>query len=257
MPLHSGLTQNLPPQILVFLAYYSETIPEASEAARSREIIIKYHTEDDTVALHEPRVSNAGLPQGKMLKRMRIPLAATRLPARELVGIMPPVRPSGPALRAAVPGEHLTWRELVVGEQLALFGRAMRILACDARTRRWYEAQGAAQPHDIVVHAPKPHHMSVAASPVPGGPTVAAAAPVPFYGKRVNPEKRYLEVGGKGGRGSQNAAPSNHLLLSPCVCAGHARLDLCNVDARHRGPGGAVPCARPARRLAVQGRLRR
>ena len=207
-------------QILVFLAYYSETIPEASEAARSREVIIKYHTEDDTVALHEPSVPNSGLMQGKMLKRMRIPLAATRLPARELVGIMPPVRPSGPALRAAVPGEHLTWRELVVGEQLALFGRAMRILACDARTRRWYEAQGVAQPHDIVVHAPKPHHMSAAASPVPGGPAVAAAAPVPFYGKRVNPEKRYLEVGGNEGRSIKNVAPSTPCFSSlACVQA--------------------------------------
>lgn len=190
----SPLPRLSPPQVLIFLAYYCETIPEASEVVRSREVILKYHTEDDTVALHEPRVTNAGLPQGKMLRRMRVPLAATQLPARELVGIMPPARPSGPALRAAVVGEHLTWRELVVGEQLGLFGRALRVIACDARTRKWYEAQGQPQPHDLVVHAPKPHHMATAASPVIGGPPSATAAPVPFFGKRVNPEKRYLEV---------------------------------------------------------------
>lgn len=180
--------------VLVFSAYHCESVPEASEVVRSRDVIIKYFTEDDTLALHEPRVTNSGLPQGKTLKRMRIPIAAMQLPATGFVGIMPPLRTSGSDIRAAVPGVHLTWRDLTVGEELTLFGRRMRIAACDLRTRRWYESQGQPQPGDLAVFTAKPHHMAAASSPVPGGPPVGAAVPAPFYGKRVNPEKRFLEA---------------------------------------------------------------
>ena len=59
----------LPPhflQVLRFYAYFQESVHEQrQEQYRIRRCIILYYLEDDTVQVNEPRVENAGIPQGQ------------------------------------------------------------------------------------------------------------------------------------------------------------------------------------------------
>ena len=53
-------------QVLRFYAYFQESVHEQrQEQYRIRRCIILYYLEDDTVQVNEPRVENAGIPQGQ------------------------------------------------------------------------------------------------------------------------------------------------------------------------------------------------
>jgi hypothetical protein len=55
-------------QVLRFYAFFQETIPERpDENARYRHCIIMYCMEDGTIRISEPKVENAGMPQGQFL----------------------------------------------------------------------------------------------------------------------------------------------------------------------------------------------
>ena len=52
-------------QVLRFYAYFQEAVHEKHEEQyRIRRSIILFYLEDDTIQVNEPRMENAGIPQG-------------------------------------------------------------------------------------------------------------------------------------------------------------------------------------------------
>uniref|UniRef100_A0A3Q3AYG1 EF-hand domain (C-terminal) containing 1 n=1 Tax=Kryptolebias marmoratus TaxID=37003 RepID=A0A3Q3AYG1_KRYMA len=121
IPAHVALDKKL----LRFFAYFSEDIlysPE--EDYRVRPVVIYYYLEDDSMCIVEPAVKNSGLPQGKRLKRQRLPKNER--------------------------GDHYQWKDLNVGMDLEVYGVKYRITDCDAFTSEFMASEG------IVLNDPEP-----------------------------------------------------------------------------------------------------
>merc|ERR1719199_1563599 len=60
--------------VLRFYGFFQEAVAESNmENYRVRRAIIYYYLEDDTMHITEPRIDNAGLPQGTLIRRHRFP----------------------------------------------------------------------------------------------------------------------------------------------------------------------------------------
>uniref|UniRef100_A0A663MKD9 EF-hand domain containing 1 n=1 Tax=Athene cunicularia TaxID=194338 RepID=A0A663MKD9_ATHCN len=104
-------------KILKFDAYFQEDVPlSAEEHYRIRQVAIYYYLEDDTMSVIEPVVQNSGLPQGKLIRRHRVPKNDR--------------------------GEHYHWKDLNRGMNITMYGRTYRIVDCDPFTQvlRFYAA---------------------------------------------------------------------------------------------------------------------
>lgn len=107
--------------VLGFDCYFNEAVTESRvENYRTRYLHLRYYVVDDTVELVEPKRDNAALPQGNFLSRCKVP---------KLGG-----------------GGSLDWLDLSVGSEIPVYGRVLRLVACDAFTRDWYARQGIEQP---------------------------------------------------------------------------------------------------------------
>lgn len=78
--------------------------------------MILYYLADDSIYIAEPKEANSGLPQGPFLKRHKV------------------IRPET--------GEHVSFRNLVVGGGVTLYGRAIHICGCDEFTRAFLTDKG-------------------------------------------------------------------------------------------------------------------
>ncbi|XP_026702027.1 EF-hand domain-containing protein 1 isoform X3 [Athene cunicularia] len=104
-------------KILKFDAYFQEDVPlSAEEHYRIRQVAIYYYLEDDTMSVIEPVVQNSGLPQGKLIRRHRVPKNDR--------------------------GEHYHWKDLNRGMNITMYGRTYRIVDCDPFTQVFLESQG-------------------------------------------------------------------------------------------------------------------
>jgi len=104
-------------QVLRFYAFFQETIPERpDENARYRHCIIMYCMEDGTIRISEPKVENAGMPQGQFLKRHRI----QRADGSGYLG----------------PGDFR------VGEDIFIYGKNFHITGADRFTRWFFDENG-------------------------------------------------------------------------------------------------------------------
>ncbi|ODN06377.1 EF-hand domain-containing protein 1 [Orchesella cincta] len=102
---------------LKFNAYYKESIPDSQdENYRVRLVDIYYFLEDDTIMVNEPRIENSGIPQGKFLRRHRIPKNDI--------------------------GETYHWKDLNVACEVMFYGRVFRIVDADNWTKQFYESEG-------------------------------------------------------------------------------------------------------------------
>uniref|UniRef100_A0A8C3G5F6 EF-hand domain (C-terminal) containing 1 n=1 Tax=Cyclopterus lumpus TaxID=8103 RepID=A0A8C3G5F6_CYCLU len=81
-----------------------------------RPVVIYYHLEDDSMCIVEPRVENSGIPQGKRIKRQRLPKNER--------------------------GEHYQWKDLNVGMDLEVYGVKYHITQCDTFTKEFMESEG-------------------------------------------------------------------------------------------------------------------
>ncbi|XP_075869591.1 EF-hand domain-containing protein 1 [Nelusetta ayraudi] len=112
-------------KVLRFHGYFKEDIlysPE--EDYRIRPVVIYYYLEDDTMCVVEPAVPNSGIPQGKRIKRQRLP------------------KTEG--------GLHYQWKDLNIAMDLEVYGVKYRIVQCDAFTQEFLESEG------IVLNDPEP-----------------------------------------------------------------------------------------------------
>eukprot|EP00928_Gymnodinium_smaydae_P024385 TRINITY_DN1973_c0_g6_i1.p1 TRINITY_DN1973_c0_g6~~TRINITY_DN1973_c0_g6_i1.p1 ORF type:complete len:773 (+),score=190.71 TRINITY_DN1973_c0_g6_i1:80-2320(+) len=105
--------------VLRFYGYFKEGVVETNlENYRVRNCTILYYLEDDTCQLNEKRVDNSGMPQGQLIRRHRLP---------------------GPD------GGYLKWDHLMVGTDIHIYGRVIRIFDCDPWTRSYFQSHGIEQ----------------------------------------------------------------------------------------------------------------
>ncbi|GCB84006.1 hypothetical protein scyTo_0024671, partial [Scyliorhinus torazame] len=96
-------------KVLKFDGYFKETVHESpQEYYRVRPIVLYYYLEDDSIAIHEPEVDNAGLPQGKLINRQRLPKNDQ--------------------------GDCWHWKDLNVAMDLVAYGKRYRLTCCDKFT---------------------------------------------------------------------------------------------------------------------------
>ncbi|KFP34192.1 EF-hand domain-containing protein 1, partial [Colius striatus] len=104
-------------KILRFDAYFQEDVSlSPEEPYRIRQVCIYYYLEDDTMSVFEPVVQNSGLPQGKLVRRHRVPKNDH--------------------------GDHYHWKDLNRGMNLTMYGRTYRVVDCDPFTQVFLESQG-------------------------------------------------------------------------------------------------------------------
>jgi hypothetical protein len=103
-------------QVLQFKAYFQEHVVEnPDENFRVRKCIIYYYLEDNTMYITEPKVENAGIPQGVFLKRHKFP------------------KPDG---------GYYHWSDLDAGKEIEIYGRVYRLTSYDAFTQRFFNNEG-------------------------------------------------------------------------------------------------------------------
>ncbi|XP_030054589.1 EF-hand domain-containing protein 1 isoform X2 [Microcaecilia unicolor] len=104
-------------KVLRFDAYFYETVPLSQiEHYRIRHVVLYYFLEDDSMLVIEPRVMNAGMAQGKFIKRQRHPKNDR--------------------------GDHYHWKDLNVGIDIVLYGKTMHIVSCDKFTQEFLASEG-------------------------------------------------------------------------------------------------------------------
>ncbi|CAF1268119.1 unnamed protein product [Adineta steineri] len=110
-------------QVLCFDAYFQESITERpQEQYRIRKCRVYFYPEDDTVQVVEQRQNNVGYPQGTILKRHRIPLAAPN------------------------DDRFYTYDQFNVGSEVSFYGRIYKLIDCDAFTRNFLTKLGVRVP---------------------------------------------------------------------------------------------------------------
>lgn len=113
--------QAIAPNVLSFKGYFEEeAVQSPVEKTVMRKLIIKYHLDDHTIEVIEPRIKNSGIPQGKFLKRQRVPKNANY-------------------------NEFISFNDFEVGSSIMIFGRDIQIYSIDSFTREFYTASGIRQ----------------------------------------------------------------------------------------------------------------
>mmetsp|Transcript_31178 Transcript_31178/g.72663 ORF Transcript_31178/g.72663 Transcript_31178/m.72663 type:complete len:626 (+) Transcript_31178:102-1979(+) len=100
-------------QVLRFSAYFKEPVHDnPKENFRVRCCLIFFYLDDGTLMVCEPKEENSGIPQGKFIKRHRVP------------------RPDGGYYKP---------EDLQCGTTVVFYSRAFRIVNCDAFTEAFYK----------------------------------------------------------------------------------------------------------------------
>jgi hypothetical protein len=107
--------------VLRFYGYFREAVCESNmENNRVRRVIIYYYLDDDTMQIGETRVDNSGIPAGNLIRRHRIP-------------------------KSDGSDEHIKADDIVVGMQLTIYGKTIKVIDCDSFTRRYAIENGFEQ----------------------------------------------------------------------------------------------------------------
>uniref|UniRef100_A0A3B3RP94 EF-hand domain (C-terminal) containing 1 n=1 Tax=Paramormyrops kingsleyae TaxID=1676925 RepID=A0A3B3RP94_9TELE len=107
------------------------------EEYRVRPVVVYYYLLDDTMCITEPEVENSGMPQGKLVRRERLP-------------------------KSSMDG-YYHWKDLNLGMDLCVYGTTYRLASCDAHTQEFLESQGVllneaeAMPADPYTQSRRPH----------------------------------------------------------------------------------------------------
>ncbi|KAG9347213.1 hypothetical protein JZ751_004780 [Albula glossodonta] len=103
--------------VLRFFGYFQQEVQQSpQEQYRVRPVIISYYLEDDSFCMIEPEVMNSGIPQGKLLKRQRLPKGKQ--------------------------GDFYHWKDLNVGIDISVFGVTYRLTSCDRFTQEFLLSEG-------------------------------------------------------------------------------------------------------------------
>jgi len=104
-------------KVLKFFAWFKQTVPESpNESFRVRKVEIFYNLSDDTIAVVEPHVENSGMPQGKLIKRQRLPKNDV--------------------------GDHWHWKDINLGMNVTFYGKVFHIYDSDMWSKEFLESEG-------------------------------------------------------------------------------------------------------------------
>ncbi|CAG5128078.1 unnamed protein product, partial [Candidula unifasciata] len=111
-------------KVLRFYGYFKQTVYESpSEHFCIRPVDIYYYLEDDSIVVVEPHIENAGMPQGKLIRRQRLPKNEQ--------------------------GDIWHWKDLNLGMNVVFYGKNFHITNCDKFTKDFLESEG------IIVNEPE------------------------------------------------------------------------------------------------------
>ena len=125
-PFETDLSEHFQPdyvkldkQVLRFYGYFKESIVESrNENCRIRKLTIYYYLTDGTISINEERETNSGIIQGIFLKRLKVKKDEN---------------------------SSYTYSDLMVGIDIYIYGRYIRLFDCDEYSREFYAAQGLEQ----------------------------------------------------------------------------------------------------------------
>ncbi|XP_030638808.1 EF-hand domain-containing protein 1 [Chanos chanos] len=104
-------------KVLRFFGYFRQEVQDSpDEEFRIRPVVVYYYLEDDSMCVTEPMVENSGIPQGKLVKRQRLP--------------------------KNLKGEFYHWKDLNLAMDLTVYGTVYRLTHCDHFTQDYMESQG-------------------------------------------------------------------------------------------------------------------
>ncbi|XP_038052074.1 EF-hand domain-containing protein 1-like [Patiria miniata] len=104
-------------KVLKFDAYFQQTVHESrDEYYRVRPVVIYYYLEDDSISVVEPHVENSGMPQGKLIKRQRLPKNDQ--------------------------GDYWHWKDLNIDINVTFYGKVFHITHCDKWTQEYMASEG-------------------------------------------------------------------------------------------------------------------
>jgi hypothetical protein len=112
-------------EVLSFQGYFMEAVNESNdEATRVRKCRICYYLESEQVEITELHQENSGMSQGAFLKKCKVP------------------KKSG----NNAPTAFIAAKDLVIGDNLTVYGRVFHLVDCDKATREWYKKKAVPQP---------------------------------------------------------------------------------------------------------------
>ena len=107
-------------QVLRFYAYFKESVVENElENARIRLLVIYYYLLDDSISIVDVKQENSGIPQGPFLSKGKV---------------------------YKEDGTLYKFSDFVVGKDVYIYGKVIRIYDCDAYTRDFFQLNGFTQP---------------------------------------------------------------------------------------------------------------
>lgn len=113
IPAHVGFDK----KVLLFDAYFKQTVHESpSQFYTVRSVKIYYYLEDDSISVVEPVIENSGIPQGKLIKRQR-------LPKNDL-------------------GDNWHWKDFNIGVELTFYGKNFMVYDCNEWTKEFMASEG-------------------------------------------------------------------------------------------------------------------
>ena len=108
--------QAISPNVLLFKGFFEEKVDQSTiEKQMVRKVVIRYYLDDNTIEILEPVIRNSGIPQGKFLKRQKVP---KDLDYREFVSFL----------------------DFRLGERITIFKKNIMINDCSQFTRQFYDS---------------------------------------------------------------------------------------------------------------------
>ncbi len=181
-PFNTDISENFQPdwvkldkQVLRFYGYFKESIVESRiEDSRIRKLTVYFYLTDGTLSIYEDRESNSGVIQGPFLKRLKIKkpdtLDSTTSSSSNSIN-------NNSGMNIGVNKNFYDFTDLIVGEDILIYGKWIRLFDCDDYTREFYLAQNIEQPPKQEMILDKFHEKSKNK----------------FVAKRDNSMKDYLE----------------------------------------------------------------
>jgi len=151
-------------QVLRFKAFFRESIVESKlEDSRIRKLTVYFYLTDGTLSIYEDRETNSGIIQGQFLKRGKV-----KKPENSQVTSADATASNFglSAGKATTNAFNMTltnktafyeFQDLLVGSDIYIYGKWIRLFECDDYTREFYAAQGIVQPAKQDVLADKFH----------------------------------------------------------------------------------------------------
>merc|ERR1719261_524501 len=144
------------PEILCFQCEHNpKGIPTWNQTSIRQAVLpiiytLHFHTEDATIEVTENHEDNSGLGSfTKLLSRSRLPKQWQHMLGNDYR------RGCGEGLENDGAENYYSAKDLVVGESVTVYGRVMKLVACDEHTKNWYEkTMGIIQPAGKVWERP-------------------------------------------------------------------------------------------------------